>query len=458
MAAISNSVGSSNNAGTLGQGIDVQALVTASLAGDQANITQLQNHQSTFTSQITALQKITAEITTLQSAAFALGDPLGGINALTISSSNTSVLSATAASTAVAGTHTVTVTSLATTSSYYSDAVASSSTPLAQGTGAIQISVGSNTPVPIDITSATNTLAGLASTINNTPNIGVTASVITDANGARLALVSNTSGAPGNLSVTGTLNLTDVNNTAVNFHQAVLGINSSLTVDGVPVSTTANTVSGVLNGVTLNLAGAAPNSPVTITIAPDLSKASDAVNQFVSAYNAVITDVNAQFAVNSDGSGGGPLEADGSAREAQSTLLSALTSAISGNNGIGSLAALGVNLNNDGTLTVDSTKLNATLSTQSANVQAFLQAPSTGFASKFASALSNLIDPGNGVLGLDSKGIQASSQALSQQISDLQAALAVKQQNLIFVYSQVNATLQELPLLQAQLNQQLASA
>jgi flagellar hook-associated protein 2 len=456
MGSITSAVGSANNTAGLGQGIDVQALVTATLSGDQANITQLQNRQSTFTSQVTTLQKITAELTNLQSAAFALGDPLGSINALTAVSSNSSVVSATASASALVGTHTITVTSLATTSSYYSDAVASGTTPLAQATGAFQISVGGNAPVPINITSAYNTLAGLAATINNTPNLGVSASVITDANGARLALVSNTSGTPGNLTVTGNFAL--ANNTAVNFHQAVAGTNAALTVDGVPISTATNAVSGVIAGVTLNLASAAPSSPVTLNISPDTSKASDAVNQFVSAYNTVIQDINAQFAVNSDGSGGGPLEADGSVREAQSTLLSALTSSISGNNGITSLASLGVNFNNDGTLSVDSAKLTSALSTQSANVQTFLQAPSTGFATKFASTITNLIDPGNGVLGLDSQGIRSSSQALTQQISDLQAALAVKQQNLILVYSQVNATLQQLPLLQSQVSQQLASA
>jgi len=59
---------------------------------------------------------------------------------------------------------------------------------------------------------------------------------------------------------------------------------------------------------------------------------------------------------------------------------------------------------------------------------------------------------------LDVQGITQSSQALGQQISDLQSALAIKQQNLTAVYAQVNTTLQELPLLQNQLAQQLASA
>src|SRR6266478_3615405 len=442
--SITSSVGSSNsNIAALGPGIDVQALVNATLSGDQANITHLQNRQSSFTSQVTALQKISAELTALQSAAFAIGDPLGGLNAISVASSNSSVLSATASASALSGTHTITVTSLATTSSFYSDAVATSTTPLAQATGAFQISVGGDPPAAIDITSTNNTLAGLAASINNTPNIGVTASVINDANGARLALVSSTSGVPGNLTVTGNFHLT-----------AIAGLNSSLTVDGVPISTSTNTVSGVINGVTLNLTSQAPGSAVTLTIAPDVSKASDAINQFVSAYNTVIKDINSQFAVNFDGSGGGPLEADGSAREAQSRLLAALTSSITGNNGITSLASLGVNLNNDGTLSVDSTKLTSVLSTQSGSVQNFLQTPLTGFATQFASALTNL----NSILNLDSQGITASSQSLSTQISDLQTALAAKQQNLILVYSKVNATLQELPLLQSQISQQLASA
>ena len=41
MSSVTSSVGSSNNTAGLGQGIDVEALVTATLSGDQAHITQL---------------------------------------------------------------------------------------------------------------------------------------------------------------------------------------------------------------------------------------------------------------------------------------------------------------------------------------------------------------------------------------------------------------------------------
>src|SRR5208282_1742706 len=125
-------------------------------------------------------------------------------------------------------------------------------------------------PVTVNITSANNTLTQLAASINN-QNDGITASVVQDANGARLALASNTSGAPGDLTVSN-------NTTSLNFNKAVTGVNASLTVDGVPISSTTNTVSNVINGVTLSLAAPSPNTPVSLTVAPDTSQATSAIN------------------------------------------------------------------------------------------------------------------------------------------------------------------------------------
>jgi len=456
----------STNASTgLGQGIDVAQFVQLALSGDNANIANFQTTQSILSAQSTALAKITSDLTALQSTLFSLNDPLGALNSQTATSSNSNVLSATAASTAVAGSHAITVTSLATTSSYYTDALATASTPL--GTGSFQIQVGSNTAVtvtalsggnyqlqvgnnpPVTVNSADNTLNGLASAINS-QGIGVSANVINDANGARLALVSQTSGAPGDITVTG-------NTTSLKFNKAVAGLNAALVVDGVPVSSTTNTVANVINGVVLSLSSPSPSTPVTLTVASDTSKAADAVNQFVSAYNTAINDINAQFAVKSDGTGGGPLEADGSLREAQSALLSAINYSVGGNGGIVNLSSLGVNLNNGGTLSVDSGTLSTALAGNSSNVQSFLQS-ATGFSHNLNTVLTSLIDPTAGALGLDAKGFAQSSQDVTNHISNLQAALLIKQQSLTLIYSQVNATLQELPLLQAQLSQQLASA
>jgi flagellar hook-associated protein 2 len=395
------------------------------------------NVQSLLNSAISAAQ---APLNLVQ----ALTNTSGAINAVTATSSNTSVLGATADATALPGTHSVVVNSLATTASYYSSAVASGTTTLAAGS--FQITVGSNAPVTVTVGSSNNTLNTLAASIN-AQNIGVTASVITDANGARLALVSNTSGANGNFTISN-------NSTTLSFTQAASGANGSLTVDGVPVSSTSNTVTGAIPGVTLNLAGAAPAQTVTLTLAPDASQASTAINAFVSAWNKVIGDINAQFNVSSNGTGGGPLETDNNLRNIQDQLLSAVTYAISGNNGLVNLASIGVNMNTDGTLSVDSGTLTNALSGNYAAVQNLLQGTS-GVGSFLSNALSQITDPTQGSITLDLQGLSQTSSDLGTQISTMQAQLATQTQALTQQYAQMQTTLDEMPQLQNEINAQL---
>jgi flagellar hook-associated protein 2 len=292
------------------------------------------------------------------------------------------------------------------------------------------------------VDSTNNTLSQLADTINN-QNIGVSASVIQDSNGYRLALVSTPSGAPGDVTVSG-------NTTGLSFTKVVTGTNASLVVDGIPISSASNTVSNVINGVTLNLGSPPPSTPVTVNVNPDTTQVTSAINTLVNAYNTVITEINSQFNVAADGSGGGPLESDNSLREVQSQLLGALSYSISGNSGIVNLATIGVNFNNHGTLSVDSGKLASTLSSNFSAVQNLLQNTTTGFSQNLSTVLSNINSPRTGILSLDSQSLNNTSQGLSRQLSDLQAALLVQQANLTTVYSRVNTTLQELPLLESQ--------
>jgi len=448
--------GTGTTSGTgLGQGINVQQFVQFAVSGQQANITALETQQTGLNSQASELSTISSDLSNLNSAVAALSDPLGTLNAEVATSSNSNALTANAAGTAVAGAHTISITNLATTSSFYTDAVATSSTALATG-DTIAISVGGNSVASVTIDSTNNTLDKLAAAINNKTS-AVQASVINDANGARLALVSATSGAPGNIGVTGGLHLTDVSNTAINFHQAAAGLNAQLTVDGVPISSTTNTVSSVINGVTLNLAAPTGSNPVSLTVAPDTSQATTAINNFASAYNTVVAEINKQFNVASDGSGGGPLEADNSLRQVQSLLLGAISYSVSGNNGIVNLASLGVDLNNDGTLSVNNSKLTSALSSNFSAVQNLLQNSGNGFSQNLSNVISNINGPVAGILTLDSQGITSTAQGLTRQISTLQAALVVQEKNFTAVYAQVNATLQELPLLENQMTQQLAS-
>jgi flagellar hook-associated protein 2 len=294
------------------------------------------------------------------------------------------------------------------------------------------------------------------STINFNQQSALSATIIQDANGSRLAIVSNSSGAPGNLTLTGQLHNT--NNSIINFNQASAGLNAVLSVDSVPISSASNEVSNVINGVTLNLtAPTVSGNPASLTVSPDTASITTGINNFVTAYNTAISAINAQFQVNSDGSGVQPLEADGSLRDAQQQLLSAGSYSTSGTGGEVNLSSFGITTNDDGTLSVDSGALANALSSNYSGVQSFFQAASTGFGKNLNTVLSNLNGPANGELTLDNQAMSQASSALGSQITDLQSQLAAQTQNLTQIYSQVNTTLEELPLLQEQLSQQLST-
>lgn len=426
--------------------IDVQSLLNSVEQANAIPLQLLQQQQSNLQTQSSALTSIENDINALSTAVSALSNTSGSINSLTATSSDSNLVTATADPTAAAGTHTIVVNSLATTSSYYTDPVASSTTPIS--TGSFQITVGSNPAATVTVDNTDNTLSGLAATING-QNLGVTASVVTDANGARLAIVSNTTGSAGNITIAN-------NTTSLNFNSAVTGSNASLTVDGVPINSTSNTISSVIPGVTLNLVGADPGTTVSLSLSPDASQATSAINSFVSAWNTVVQDLNSQFNVASDGTGGGPLEADNTLRGIQDQLLSAITTSVAGNTGLVNLASIGVNMNTDGTLSVDSGALTNALSNNFSSVQNLLQGAG-GVATILSSTLNQITDPTQGSITLDLQGMSQENQDLTNQINTMQTQLTSQDQLLVAQYAQMQNTLDEMPMLQSQITQQLGS-
>jgi len=428
-----------------GSGIDVTSVVNQILDAARAPERIWQAQQATLTLQSTALTGISSNLSSLADKVNVLKDVLGALTVKTATSAQPGIFTATAQPSAVAGDHVVVVNNLATTSSYYTDPLASSSTGF--GTGTLSLTVGAGQPVDIPVDGSNNTLDGLASYING-HNLGVNASVINDASGARLVLVSKTTGLPGDLTITGVIG-------GLNFNK-IAGKNAALTIDGVPISSASNTVSAGLPGVTLSLAAASPGTEVQLTVGQDTARAKQAVNDFVASYNAVTAAINSQFAVSSTGTSGS-LAADGSLRSLQASLLSDVTYSVAGNNGITGLASLGVNMNNDGTLTVDDTKLTDVVTNKFSDFQNFFQAAGpAGFANNFSTDLSALNDSTAGVISLNQAEITSTQRMLTQQINDFEDRLADRQKQLIDQYSRVDATLRQFPLIMAQITGQLA--
>ena len=452
-------MGVSFNASSLlnGNGINVQSVVNAILTPENSSLTALQNQQTDLSSQAGLLAGFNNNLNSLASAMTALANASGPLSSLSATSSQHSILTASAQTTAIPGTHQIVVSTLATTGTVYTDSLAGgadiSILPTGITSGDIQLQIGGvgGATKDIPITAGSNdTLNTLASYIN-TQGWGVTASVVSDANGSRLAIYSQSSGSPGALAITN-------NTTVLNFNTPVGGTNATLTIDGVPLNSPTNTITTAIPGVTLNLVSAAPATPVQISIGPDSTQAAAAITSFVTAYNAVIGNLNTQFTVNPSTNTEGPLGGDSGLRSLQSSLLNDAAYSIPGNSGLVNLASLGINQNDDGTLTIDNTQLNSTFTTNPAAFQNFFQNVSgTGFANNFSSDLTNLTDPVNGLVNLDIAANTTQAQVLTTQILNLQGNISAQRAALTLQYAQVNATLEAFPSLMQEVTAELGA-
>lgn len=439
-----NSITSSSAGG----GIDVQGIVDQIIYSERAPERLMQAQQTQLNSEAAALRDINSKLTDLQAKVDSLNDLSGNFNAKVVTSSAGDILTASASGVAQSGSHTVVVNSLATVSSAYTDQLASSSDTFS--TGSFDLQVGSGAPTTITVDATNNTLDGLATYLNEL-DIGVTASVITDAQGSRLALVSNASGQSGDLTLTN-------NTTGLVFNKGATGTNASLTVDGVPVTSDSNTVAGVIPGVTLNLVGAASGTSVLLTVKSDTTSASSAINDFVTSYNAVVQAINAQFTFNSATGRAGVLSGSTSLRMVQQQVLSDIAYSTTGNGGFVNLSTIGVQMADDGTLSVDSSALNDALQNHFAEVQNLFQSTSpSGFARNFSADLDQLTDSVNGPLNAELNGITRNVNTIADGIQAFEDRIAQRQQQLIDEYSRIDALVRQIPLMLQQINSQLGS-
>jgi flagellar hook-associated protein 2 len=425
-----------------GQGIDVLSVVSQLVSAARKPEENWQSQQQTIQTQVSALNQINGDLSALWEKINALKDRSGATGSVTTTTSNPNLATATAAAGTAPGTHVLEISNLATTSSYYTNAVASASTTLSAGSFTIQVGSGTATTVNV---AGTDTMSTLAAKINGM-DLGVSASVITDANGVRLAIVAKQSGESSDLTVN--------DSAGMGFTKAVIGVNANLTVDGVPISSTSNIVSGVVPGVTFTLAGAAVGTQVSIGVTPNTSDAIQATKDFVDAYNTVIGELNAGFAYDAGTKQGGVLSGDASARIVQEQLLGFVNLSVSGAGDFTTLRSLGIEMNNDGTLSIDSTQLSDAVNNHFTDFQNFFQSVG-GFGQTVSASLLQLSSPTQGAFSVEIKGLQSTYQSLQSQIDDFETYIAGQEEQWLTQYNKINVILQQLPLLQAQMDAQL---
>jgi len=299
-----SAVGLSFGSATSGDGFNVSSTVAEIVSNLQnvekpwkTELTSLENQDTVISNLGTLYSTLSNDLSSLTDADGVLADKSG-------SSSDNSVLElSSATSSAVAGTHTVTVTNLAQTSSGYLTKISDDSDTLS---GSITLKVGSSgTEQTIDVDNlTTKTLDGVASAINSS-GVGITASVLTDSSGSRLSLVSGTSGAGGDITVSS--NSIKDGSTSLSYTPSASGKDAQLTVDGVDLTSSSNTVSNMIPGVTFQLlAPSATESDkslqqIQVVIANDNTTVESTVSTMVSDYNSLVSAMSDQEGTDSSG-------------------------------------------------------------------------------------------------------------------------------------------------------------
>ena len=425
-----------------GQGIDVASTVQQLVAAASAPEQNWQTQQQQIQAQEGVVNQINSGLSALLGYVNTLKDPAGALESVSVTSSNSNIVTATATAGASFGSHVVVVNNLSSTASYYSAAALKTTDPL--GSGSFDLTMGGNTQT---IQLNNQTLSQLATGINN-QKLGVTASVITDSVGAHLVIVANNSGAAGAFTVDGT------NAPGLGLTSGSSGTDASVTIDGVPISSATNTVSGAIPGVTLQLQSKSNGQEVSIQAQADTQSINTAVTNFVATYNNTIQELNAQFAVSAGSNGtttAPPLESDSTVRSVQQQLMSFMTQSFGNNADFATLASLGISMNDDGTLTLDSTQLSAAITNHYSSVVDFFQGTS-GFATTLSSQLTKLTDPINGAFYLDLNGMQDTYTSLQDEINNFQDYIASQQQVWLQEYTQLNVALLQWPFQQQEMD------
>jgi flagellar hook-associated protein 2 len=249
------------------------------------------------------------------------------------------------------------------------------------------------------------------------------------------------------------------------------GQDAAFSVDGVGGTSSSNTVTNAIAGVSLTLSGVTTTSgPVTINVsAPTASSAnvSSAINTFVSQYNSVIGQIQTQLAQTPSSSvpTQGTLYEDQGLQDLLTSMRSAMSTSGSGlPAGLASMIDVGVSTGaTTGTGAVSQSALSGNLSLNAATLGTQMAANPTGvqsvmseWAVSFSSMVNNQADPG-GTIDSRIQGDSARVSQLGNQISSMQAALTDKQNGLVQEFAALEAALSTNQSTSAWLTSQIAA-
>ncbi len=466
----------------LGSGLDVDSIVSQLVAIERRPIQLLTEQKTALQSKLSAFGLLKSYTTNVQDAVARLAQTSLWEKTSSLTTDATAV-TATSTATAVAGDYSIEVSQLAQAHSLASGVYATAASSV--GTGTLTIELGAwgagpaftpkTPPSSIDIVIGVgeDSLESVRAKIN-AANAGVTASIVKDASGARLAIRSTATGAENSIRITATADTalpvlpTDppslaslVYNPAVpassKLTQTLEGKNALATINGLSVTSTNNTFTDAIEGVTLNV-GKVTTSAVQVRVASDGDAFKKAVADFVRAYNEINTYLSQQTKYDPDTKVAGALQGDRATLSLQSQLRAAIAQPSGASSVFRNLSDLGIELQRNGNLTVNDSKLQAALGNLSEVSKAFTNPATSGEANtglalrlKNLTATFNLTD---GAVTTRTEALRESIKRNDTAVARYELRVAATRERLLKQYGSLDTKLSRLNNLSTYVTQQ----
>ncbi|BAJ01396.1 flagellar filament capping protein FliD [Shewanella violacea] len=370
----------------IGSGMDINGIVSALVGAENTpKQAQFNADEGKINAEISAIGALKSAMSEFQSKLDFLSKPESFISNK-VKLSNNDFLTATVDETAIAGSYSLVVEQLAQSQKVSSIASADASAAIGEGTLTFTVD-GNSFDIAAD---ATDSLTSLVEKINSAAdNVGVSATIINDDQGAKLVLTSTSTGIANQISVAAT----DVGpgtplSDTFTMTEVQTAKDSIIKLDGLTVTSSSNTISNAITGATLTLKEADPTKTTQLTIELNTGSVKAGINALVSSYNDLMTSVKEMSSYDPDTKQAGILQGDSIIRTIQSQLRGALTGVYSTSDGDITLGTIGITTTREGLLEVDSDKLDEALTANFGQIKEMFSAENTGLAS----SLDSLID------------------------------------------------------------------
>ena len=447
----------------VGSGLDVESIVTQLMAVERRPLSLLESEKSSLNAKISSFGKIQSQLAELRDKASALASPTLWKQTVGTSSDDTAV-SVTAGTEAVAGSYAVSVSGLAAAQTAVSSAFASSSSQLNEGTLTIDVGTWTGSPTPTGFTASVappisvpiiageTSLEAIRDKIN-AANSGVTASIINDAGGARLAIRSKATGLESAFRIRVSETVDDGNAAtglsalsydpaggAAQLTRTTAAANATARINGIDISSASNTLTNVVDGLSLTLKKVTGAQTVDLTVVSDTESVKKAVQEFATAFNALAGHLQNETKYNADAKKASTLQGDRTAVSLQGQLRALLNESFTGSSAFSRLSDIGLVMKSDGTLETKSAKLDAALGNLPELKKLFgatgNTTAETGFMERYRALADRLLGT-DGAIDSRTKGLQASvtrnsrrQDAVQQRLEETEARLRKQYQSL----------------------------